>query len=262
MIHAEDISARKQHEQEIQQRTSKQEAVVELSHRALVETDLQSLFEKTVEVVCTALQTELSKIMTVCPDGQVAAPQSGCGWKEGCVGRATVSADGNSQAGYTLISSKRASKADLVTHEAVIVEDIRTDDRFRAPQLLLDHAVVSGMCVILHGESEAFGVLGVHSRHRRLFSEDDAQFLQSIANVLSGAIQRNAAEEALRESEHIARRRLYELESLYETAPVGLCLVDTDLRFVRCKHSSGRRPWPSRTRVDWPDLARSPSRNG
>jgi PAS domain S-box-containing protein len=234
MIHCEDITARKKHEEEIRQRTSKQEAVAELSHRALVETELQALFEKTVDVVSTALHTELSKIMTLCPDGKSLLLRAGVGWKEGSVGRATVTADRDSQPGYTLWASKRAVNGDLVTYEPVIVEDIRAETRFGATQLFLDHAVVSGMCVIIHGVEGPFGVLGAHTLQRRIFTEDDAQFLQSMANVLSGAIQRNSAEQALRESEQLARRRLFELESLYETAPVGLGFVDPDLRFARC----------------------------
>jgi PAS domain S-box-containing protein len=39
------------------------------------------------------------------------------------------------------------------------------------------------------------------------------------------------AEEALRRSEEEARRQLAYVEAIYATAPVGLCFVDTDLRF-------------------------------
>ena len=44
---------------------------------------------------------------------------------------------------------------------------------------------------------------------------------------------RKRAEEALRESEQRAQRQVIELENLYKTAPVGLCFVDTGLRFLR-----------------------------
>ena len=40
-------------------------------------------------------------------------------------------------------------------------------------------------------------------------------------------------EAALRESEERSRRQLLELQTLYRTAPVGLALVDRDLRFLR-----------------------------
>jgi PAS domain S-box-containing protein len=45
--------------------------------------------------------------------------------------------------------------------------------------------------------------------------------------------ERKLAEEALRESEKTARMRLAEIETIYSNAPVGLCVLDTKLRFVR-----------------------------
>ena len=41
------------------------------------------------------------------------------------------------------------------------------------------------------------------------------------------------AEEALEQSERRAREQFTELEHLYQTAPVGLCLMDRDLRWIR-----------------------------
>ncbi len=39
--------------------------------------------------------------------------------------------------------------------------------------------------------------------------------------------------EALRDAEELARRQLAEIESIYQHAPVGLCVFDADLRFLR-----------------------------
>ncbi|OPY83381.1 MAG: Blue-light-activated protein [Syntrophorhabdus sp. PtaU1.Bin153] len=44
-------------------------------------------------------------------------------------------------------------------------------------------------------------------------------------------VQERTAE--LRESEDIARRRLMEIEAYYNVAPIGLCILDRDLRYVR-----------------------------
>ena len=45
--------------------------------------------------------------------------------------------------------------------------------------------------------------------------------------------QRKRAEEALRRSEERAYQKLLELEQIYKTSPIGLCLVDTGLCYVR-----------------------------
>nr|MCU0537170.1 PAS domain S-box protein [Hydrococcus sp. Prado102] len=45
--------------------------------------------------------------------------------------------------------------------------------------------------------------------------------------------ERQRAEDALHQSQETIRRQLSEIESIYNTAPIGLCFIDTDLRFVR-----------------------------
>ncbi|MEG4215040.1 PAS domain S-box protein [Microcoleus sp. Pol14C6] len=51
--------------------------------------------------------------------------------------------------------------------------------------------------------------------------------------VLFDATDRKKAELALHQSEQTVRRQLLEIESLYQTTPVGLAVLDTDLRYVR-----------------------------
>jgi PAS domain S-box-containing protein len=68
-------------------------------------------------------------------------------------------------------------------------------------------------------------------------AERDKQ-LGEIRGQLEIRVQERTAElakvnEALRESEARAQHQLVELEQLYETAPVGLCFVNTELRYVR-----------------------------
>jgi PAS domain S-box-containing protein len=45
--------------------------------------------------------------------------------------------------------------------------------------------------------------------------------------------ERRAIEARLRDSEAQSRRQLAELEAIYQTAPIGLCVLDTNFRFVR-----------------------------
>jgi len=51
------------------------------------------------------------------------------------------------------------------------------------------------MSVIIHGKDKPFGVLGTHTTKRRVFTKDDINFLQAVANVLAAAIERNRAYE-------------------------------------------------------------------
>jgi PAS domain S-box-containing protein len=54
-----------------------------------------------------------------------------------------------------------------------------------------------------------------------------------ISNIKRLGEARESAEAALRESQARARKKLAEIEAIYQTAPIGLSVLDTDLRFER-----------------------------
>ena len=55
----------------------------------------------------------------------------------------------------------------------------------------------------------------------------------AIEGIARDVTERKRIEQELRASEETARRRLAELEATYNAAPVGLCVVDRELRYVR-----------------------------
>ncbi|MGH2928082.1 MAG: ATP-binding protein, partial [Solirubrobacteraceae bacterium] len=88
--------------------------------------------------------------------------------------------------------------------EPVVVDDLRSERRFQAPPFLLEQDVVGGLTVVIHSRDPQrgtvpWGVLGAHTRSRRTFTEEDVNFLQTVANTLGLAIERNDAEQELRQ---------------------------------------------------------------
>ncbi|MGH7998821.1 MAG: PAS domain-containing protein, partial [Brasilonema sp.] len=187
---AMDITKRKQAEEALEVYANRQALIAELSQLALAGIDLTTLMHETVALVAQSLKVEYCEVLELYSDNDILLLRAGIGWQPGLVGYATISSGMDSQAGYTLHSQ-----------EPVIVNDLRTEKRFKVPQLLHKHQVVSGLSVVIHGKERSFGVLGAHTTIERTFSKDDIYFLQAIASVLATAIERQRVEDALRESE-------------------------------------------------------------
>jgi PAS domain S-box-containing protein len=84
---------------------------------------------------------------------------------------------------------------------------------------------------LLSPEGKALGVLAMFSQ--RVIDAGDKALLEDVAATASHAIRAGLAEESLLRSEEIARRRLTEIEAIYNSAPTGLCVFDTQLCYVR-----------------------------
>ena len=76
----------------------------------------------------------------------------------------------------------------------MISNHLENEERFRTPELLLQHGIRRAMNVILQGDGEPYGVLEVDSRFEGEFSANDISFLQGAANIVGMAIYRQRAE--------------------------------------------------------------------
>ncbi|HET6465419.1 MAG TPA: EAL domain-containing protein [Nitrospiria bacterium] len=175
----------KQKDQLLKVRARQQAVIAELGQHALTGTDSSVLMNEAVTLVAQNLEIEYCKIFERLPDGHSLLLRAGVGWKEGLVGQVRVGTE-ESEAGYALL-----------TKGPVIVEDLQTETRFSGP-LLHDHGVVSGMSVIIPGQDRPFGVLGAHATTRRIFTQDDINFLQAVANTLAVAVEHQQSQEKIR----------------------------------------------------------------
>ncbi|HUR61017.1 MAG TPA: GAF domain-containing protein [Candidatus Thermoplasmatota archaeon] len=198
-------------ESTLRRRSLQQAAVAQLGQRALTSPRLDPLFAEAVRDVAQTLEVEFCKVLQLEPDRQVLRLRAGVGWDADLVGTAQVPAGMDSQAGFTLNSQG-----------PVIVSDLRTETRFRGPALLHDHGIVSGMSVVIPGGDHPFGVLGAHSRAARVFTKDDINFLQAVANLLAAAVERHRAEREL-------RRHRDDLEGLVEERTALLAATNREL---------------------------------
>jgi len=208
MVDIHNVDEALPHKEERNRYTRRQAAVAELSQLALFGADSLSLMNQTCKLVAETLDVEYCKVLERRPTGDLLL-RAGIGWPLEQVGQATISSEHNSQAGYT-----------LATQTTLIVENLKTEQRFKDTSLL-NAAIVSGVSTVIPGKQQPFGVLSAHSALRRKFTEDDAYFLQSMANILAAAIERERAEHAERDQRVLA-------EALQRTAVVLSTTLDTD----------------------------------
>lgn len=173
---------------ELRTRVRQQEVVAELGQQALETDDIDQLLQETLRAVTETLETEYGEILEFRTERDSLVLHSGHGWDDVDVG-SRIPAGVDSQAGYTLLSE-----------HPIIVDDLQADERFSEPALLADHDVSAGVSVIIGSIDSPWGVLGVYTDDTCEFTEHDANFLQSVANVIGTAIETEHTRCELKES--------------------------------------------------------------
>jgi two-component sensor histidine kinase len=176
--------------EELAYRLRQQELAAEFGHFALKTRELNDLLQEASRVCALGLHSELCKVMEFLPDEGQFVVRAGVGWNPGVVGQTRVGADVESPTGYAFQTGK-----------PVISNHLEAETRFRTPALLREHGVRRAINVLVQSEKIRFGVLEVDSPMEGRFTAADLAFMQTFANLLGVAIERQYFEEALIASE-------------------------------------------------------------
>jgi two-component sensor histidine kinase len=170
-------------------RVRQQEILSDFGVLALKGTPFPELLDEAARLAVEGLRAEFAKVLKYLPRENRFLVCTGVGWEPGVVGVATIGADMASPAGYALHTGK-----------PVISNHLEHEERFRTPELLVQHGIRRAMNVILQGDGTPYGVLEVDSRSEGDFTQDDIVFLQGVANILGMAIERQRMEGNLRDA--------------------------------------------------------------
>jgi len=202
-----DVTERRAMLTRLETQARRQAAVAQLGLLAL-ELDVPALMDRATQDVARTLEVDLCGILEVLPDGTSALLRSGIGWRDDVVGRAIV----------PVVGTDSAAGGAIATGRPVAIADPGAG-RSPEAELLARHGVVAGASVPIHGRrGSSFGVLGAYATRHRPFTDDDIAFLDSVAAVISEAVERGRAEIRLA-TEHAVTRALSEASSLRDVIP-------------------------------------------
>jgi PAS domain S-box-containing protein len=226
-------------ETERQQRIEQEQLVLRIAQNIRRSLDLEEILQTTVDSVRQLLETDRVLIFRLQEDGRgtIVVESVGEGWT------ALLS---------TTLYDPCLRKTYIEPYRQGLVTT-KTDihDGNINPchvELLEQLQVRANLVVPIVREERLWGLLIVHHCSApRQWQQLEVNLLQQLATQVGIALQQatlyqQAQQEiserrqtaiALHQSEASARQQLAEIEAIYKTAPVGLCFIDTDLKFVR-----------------------------
>ncbi|MBV8520204.1 MAG: PAS domain S-box protein [Acidobacteria bacterium] len=173
-------------ESELRVRALQQSAIAELSRLAV-----KSVGTATLDRACTLIQERLgvehAMYYELDVESGVLRYRAGTHWA--AEPYPVVPVDERSQSGVSLLNN-----------HPVVVDDY-TAAHFGTAPLFIEAGIRSGVTVPVSSPTSIFGVLVAQSRHDKRFSESDVHFIESLANLMSEAMERERASRALVASE-------------------------------------------------------------
>lgn len=184
-----DVSRRRQTEAELRVRSRQQAVMAHLSQRALADKDIAELLQEAASAIAETLDVEYCSVQEQLPNREGVVLRAGFGYPNDQIGQ-TVSAGSETPVGYTFISSG-----------PLIVADLPPEGRLdgAAPPRAEEVKTALRVPIIGKGEEVPWGSVAVYSVRQRSFTQDDVNFLESMANLLATAVRRWQMEQELRQ---------------------------------------------------------------
>ncbi len=174
------------------QRARYSEHLAHLGRIAVDSRDPQVLLEQVPRIACEALQVEVALVQLLQSDREELVTTSAAGQlAQGHIGERVRSAQ-ETLAGH------------VIRHgQTVLVQSLRTEIRFDVTPRFVDAGMVCALGVPVFDRGRAIGVLSAYSATAQRFGEDEARFLESLANLFGTTLQRSQTEEALNHAQRL-----------------------------------------------------------
>jgi len=141
------------------------------------------LLRESCVVVAEGLEVSFAKVLRHLPEENCFLLEAGIGWLPEDIGTARLGADLQSPAGFA-----------FQTGQPVVSVDLPGEKRFRTPELLRKYGIERALNVIIRGDTQRYGVLEADAPASQTLSARDIAFLETIANTIALALERDSAE--------------------------------------------------------------------
>jgi PAS domain S-box-containing protein len=172
---------------ELKNSALRQAAVSQLGQRALAGQSLGELMLDAAKTVQEMLPCDRTSVLHYDESGDAFKPLAEVGWTNVPFNRLPGNGGPQCMSGYTVQAG-----------EAIVSDDLSKETRFQVSESAMAAGVRSGITACIKTGDRPLGVLASFALQPREFSRDDVHFVQSIANVLTAAIERHQAEESIR----------------------------------------------------------------
>ena len=192
-------------------RLLQQRWLTEISGRALQGSALEDLFEGALEAVSESLKPQYVALFRPTANPKVWEATAQTLWPDGA---RQLSAEPNTWLGCALAES-----------HPLVQEDLRLDARFQLPKPIIEAGLISGAIAAIDDDHGRYAALVLGFRGRIQLAETDRDFLSSIGNLLTTAVQRAIQIERQQASERRLRR-------LIDRLPAGAVYVLEDRIYI------------------------------
>lgn len=216
---------RKRNERKIRRQVQRHRALFDLGRLVIESQSIPQVLDCVVNLIASNLEVELVSVLEILPDRMEARLIAGIGWEDGMVGTSTVPTDDSSITGYTLRESQLRVSGDLGSHTPIVFDAFGPGTPLPPSPPVAANGGRSGMAVVIHGKvvERPYGLIGAFSKMKRIFTQEDATFLQTIANTLAGALLRFGLESELKD-------RIVALDAAHRRKDEFLATLSHELR--------------------------------
>jgi PAS domain S-box-containing protein len=195
--------------------------ILNFSTRLTKTTDLATLYRESNLLARNILRLDFSTLMLLSDDGQALIIRDTIGFPESMIGS------------FALLEGQGLSSFVVKEKIAATVEDFRIEQRFEVPPVVFREGIVSAVSVPMLVGEQVFGVMIGHTRSKRLFTSEEIDLYQSLANQAAVAIKNVIHFQSLQDSEKRFRTLIdYAADAIFLSDSTGR-LVDVNAQACR-----------------------------